>query len=237
MNKIPHPKGRTIYLVPPSLPLIITTITIPTLPPDKKFDMPFAVSIFLINHSNTISGKQALIHAFTSDFPAFSYCCELSPNNICANPTLCPKVVLALTGYYEYNNTKDHHYNNLPQPPEPIFHPLCQGCGLRHSECKEGCKLFAEELWGYTVFAWDFIDRNFMEQVIHKDLLNPRLHGFFSYKNWRAEQTGRKRKHREWEHKRKNKRQRTEASTSNDAQRLSPEPPTPRVSSTSPKLL
>jgi len=77
--------------------------------------------------------------------------------------------------------------------------------------------LFAEELWGYTVYVWDFIDRNFIEQVIPKDLLNPRLHRFFSYKNWRAEQTGRKRKHREWERERKNKRQRTEASMSNNA--------------------
>ena len=92
-------------------------------------------------------------------------------------------------------------------------------------------------LGGFTPRAWDFIDRNFVEQVIHKDLLNPHLHGFFSYNNWRKEQTGCKRKHREWERKRMNKRQRTEASMSSQPPRISPEPPTPWISISSPELL
>ena len=222
-------------------PIDTTTTITTTITPlliNQEIDTDSLVSFFLINNNLSITPKQALIEAFTSDFPSFHYCCDLASdtNNQCQSPSNCPKAILSLTGYYLYYEDGHKHYK-LPATPEPIFEFLCHSCAEKHADCTEGCTAYAKELWGYTVWVWDLIERDFREIVIKRNLLNPRIHGFFNYKSWRAEQTGSKRKHRDWERERKNKRQRKEASTSGPSQGVSSESPTPRVSSSSPELL
>jgi len=118
--------------------------------------------------------RQALIAAFVSDFPSFHYCCKLATdtNNQCQTPGNCPKALLSLTGYYVYYED-GHKHIKIPATPEPIFKYLCHSCAEKHTNCKENCTAYAKELWGYTVWVWDLIERDFREIVIKRDLLNP----------------------------------------------------------------
>jgi len=181
--------------------------------------------------------KQALISAFTSDFPSFTYKCGETndSSNLCSHPTTCSKATLSITSYYLYNGRKHLHLPH-PSPPQPIFYQLCQGCTHRKGECTEGCRFFANKLWGYTVFSWDFQGKCFHKSVIEWEYYNLKKHSYFHYKTWRTQEAGAKQKHRDWERDTEQRKKRKMQSETDANPGVSHCAPTSQVPSTSPEL-
>jgi hypothetical protein len=164
--------------------------------------------VIICNYEQHTSPDVILLQAFRCDLPLFEKRCSLSPDTVCAHPENCRKAEISLRGYYHYQN-HIYTFRPLPSPPTPIFEYVCSGCAQPVGRCREQCSTYAQELTSYTVYEWSLNQRDFIEKVIHKDLLSPRYHGYFSYKHWRDTQAGAKRKHRDWEKEQANKRRKT----------------------------
>ena len=142
------------------------------------------MSLYAVNLTNTIDYRSVITRAIKSDFPIFKNRCELCPTTVCTpNSELCLNQRLALVGYARYHAV-GHKFIPLPTTPVPIFKYLCSGCGDLRAKCKENCKVFVEELWGYTVDQWDISQGIFESFEIHRNHLDPLKHGYFSFKHY-----------------------------------------------------
>ena len=142
------------------------------------------MSLYAVNLTNTIDYCSVITRAIKSNFPIFENRCELCPTAVCTpNSELCLNQRLALVGYARYHAV-GHKFIPLPTTPVPIFKYLCSGCGDLRAECKENCKVFVEELWGYTVDQWDISQGIFESFEIHRNHLDPLKHGYFSFKHY-----------------------------------------------------
>jgi hypothetical protein len=165
------------------------------------------VALFLVNSTNSGNYHHILRSALSVDFPFFEPRCELSPLTICEHPhTPCRKSKLSLIGFAKYIDGT-HKFQPLPLEPEPIFAFVCQGCRVQKGLCKEECTLYAEEIIGYKVYAWDLAQRDFRITQVKKEDFDPLKHGYFSYKTWKRELD----KIRRARNERKNKRNREES--------------------------